>query len=287
MKKARMLRLNCSTATQAVFSHDNTIFACMGFDEGVLLWDTSSWQIKHKLEVISTRFSAFILHHQNLLTLSDKNTGIEIWNIPQWKKIETIPTPARNVIDIAFSNDGHILATNNFFEQKIEFWSFKAKKPVGFLQGANFAFHPTKSLVSVSNGIQIKSFALPSLELATVNNISDSIAGKINYHPSGELMAMEMANEDIWLWNMTTNKLEYKLTQGEIARHISFSRNGRYIAISHSGFVRVWNIPQARVHSIDKTDIHLINSLSFSSDNKYLACVGGGVSGGVVEVWEI
>lgn len=144
----------------------------------------------------------------------------------------------------------------------------------------------------------------------------------IDFHPDGDRLVTASTDGSMKVWNIRDRLLfaksvseqlkeekvshmghiggvESQIVYGHLAPQfdVRFSPDGRYIATAALGDslgdqqIQVWSVPDQKVHASFPVKQGLLNTLTFSADNKYLIVVSGGAGNferaGSTTVWDL
>jgi WD40 repeat protein len=121
------------------------------------------------------------------------------------------------------------------------------------------------------------------------------------FSPSNQLLAVTGTGSFagvLQIWNISTGNLASSFTTGLIGDAVSFSPDGKSIAVAgynseNGGVIQVWNLSTGKlIETLDSTSNDGIYGLAFSPDSSKIADGGSvasstSVSNGVLEVWNV
>ena len=240
---------------------------------------------------------AFTPDSQRLASGSWDRT-VKFWEVSTGEQLGAVANDMKEVQSLAFSRDGHWLATENSSDTTSlrdpssgkEIRSLPSDKPLGPL-GSNWvysiAFSPdgqwlasaiddkTVRLWDVNTGQKVRD--LTGLRRAVVY---------IAFSPDGRLLATGDDQKDIRIWDPVTGEEIYKLSGHKKPVYaVAFSPDGRWLAsASADKTVKIWDL--AIGHELRTLAGHgnMVSSLAFSPDGRWL------VSGSwdkTIKVWDV
>jgi len=240
---------------------------------------------------------AFTPDSQRLASGSWDRT-VKFWEVSTGEQLGAVANDMKEVQSLAFSRDGHWLATENSSDTTSlrdpssgkEIRSLPSDKPLGPL-GSNWvysiAFSPdgqwlasaiddkTVRLWDVNTGQKVRD--LTGLRRAVVY---------IAFSPDGRLLATGDDQKDIRIWDPVTGEEIYKLSGHKKPVYaVAFSPDGRWLAsASADKTVKIWDL--AIGHELRTLAGHgnMVSSLAFSPDGRWL------VSGSwdkTIKIWDV
>ncbi|GAA2589307.1 hypothetical protein GCM10010304_36880 [Streptomyces roseoviolaceus] len=190
---------------KAVFSSDGTRLALVGHDGSVRIWNLSTGAL-HTAHGESVRAMAFAPDSRTL-AVAHVRTGheqVELLDAATGRTQRTIKPSAGSLLSLAFSPDGHTLATTGSPKGAVKTWNART----GQLQD---------------------SFSL-----------SGEVAA-LAFSPDGRTLAA--SNErGVHLWDLATSQIRRTLPTRSPAEAVAFGPDDRTLAISAGTSVELWNI---------------------------------------------
>jgi WD40 repeat protein len=184
------------------------------------------------------------------LAVRGKDKSVDILNVETGETRQSFQGP-EVVSGVAFSPDGHVLASGFLGRTTIKLWDFATGKELRSLEGHARAV--------------------------------DTVA----FSPDGHVLASGGLGHTIELWDVVTGKqlraLE-TLGWGSVLQ-VAFSRDGRLLGAATSGPLMLWQIPSGRLlHSFALGPQETANSVAFSPDGRRVA---GSLRNGFVSIWDV
>ena len=244
----------------AAFSSDGVLLATGSHDETVRLWDVSD----HKaVAALTNGFPvgslAFSPDGRTLIVGGSKHNflvggrgGLQFWDLPSQQATGTIPGDASDIVGLALSGSGSLLATGHK-SGAVNLWDTQSRRLLhGF--GSQFkssvislAFSPAEPLLAVSDwdgnivlyNTTTMEVAPPPLKAHTGRVTS------LAFSPDGGTLASAGEGGGLKLWHVATRQVALTL-KGHmgVVKGIAFSRDGTFMAsCGLDGTVRLWPAP--------------------------------------------
>ena len=296
------------------FSPDDTKLASGSRDGTVQLWDTTLNHVSVTLQKHTgwPTVLAFSPGGKLIASGGDDKT-VQLWDTTTGKSLATFTDHISDIDALAFSPDGTTLASASS-DGTIRFWDIETKRPLSIQITGHIAslkaaapLRDSSTIVSVGyNGI-ITLWDLNTSEKATLQ--TKRTLEMINFRgwyadlklsPDGTKLVSigtESSSPDPWsdavlrLTDVSTGRELVSVPGG--ASDLTFSPDGKIVAGTHSGAVRLWNTETGKIFDIPLSDPDndpdghnrlLIRTLEFSPDSKRIV---GGTMGGNVQMWDV
>jgi len=230
---------------QAVYSADGTKLVTACGDGAVRIWDVASGMLVRELRHGSTkpRYYAIALSPDNKVIAAIEKEGsvAHVWDAVTGAPLAEIGNEARGLSSIAFSSDGHWLATTG---------------------GNNVRVFDTKTWA------RIVSIPGPGID-------------GLSWDPSGPRLLTGSAEGDASLWSIPSGKRLHHLRElGEPVDAVAFSPDGRLlIAASRDGAEQVWEATSGKLRSQGNYLHGKLLSVAFDATSSLV--VAAGASGAV------
>jgi WD40 repeat protein len=293
-----LLRGHLEGVRSVVFSPDgHRLFSC-GHDGTVRVWDATPLgnqeeenclTLPHGDEVTSVAFSP---QDPAVVGSASIDGMVKLWNTPTAKTLLTIRDPAGSIMSLAFSPDGHVLATVGQ-DKGVKIWDTQSGNLINTLSGGEGS--GDLSVVFLPDGRRIASagwdFAVRIWDLGTGKPIHtlpghNWVITCLAASADRRHVASAGGDGTVRLWDVESGKETacLPLKKCAICWCVAFSRDGRQVASSYTDqYVKIWDTSTLkRLHSLhDQTGMP--RSVAFSPDGK---CVTWGGTDSTVKVWQ-
>lgn len=282
-----------SDAGSLAFSADGATVAVTCRDRKVRLYDVKSGALQKTVPWSEGDAAITLLDRADVLATAAKDGAIQAWDLTSGAKVRSIAGPTPRVADIAFSADRKLVAAagatyKGRSEETVRVWDAAGKErfaiPAGIGGTSAMAFSPDgATLVAASWDTNVRAFSARNGELLRLIAELPVSMFAIEFSPDGKLLATAGVDRTIYLWETRTWKVARKITgQPEMISSLAFTRDGSKIATG--GFseltnrnpvqVIVWDTATGRqLRSV--TEPHIVRSVAFSPDGKWLAASAG------------
>lgn len=289
------------------WSPDGSVLAVAAGSK-VYLYDSKSFVLLRSIQldawVGGMEFYPDSSTEQLILSLILKNGKLEFWDASSSELICSIQAHPRSGNSLDYVPGGTVLATAGS-DPMVRLWEMQhliegnscSLEPAAELIGSSFAvpylqFNPSGVDLASVDGRAVRIREVATERLAGVLQGEDSIFS-IDYHPSGNVIAVAEVGEKVRLWDMLVQKEIGVLTipnpqPGHFIWQVVFSPDGLQIAGgSSSGNLYLWESGDARKWEEPLTieaGTRDICSISFNSDGSLLF---SGSLDGLFAAWSI
>ena len=194
--------------------------------------------------------------------------GIEIWDVPISKHLNTLTQVRSRFNAWAFTPDAKILAVS--IGSGVRLWNTQTDK--------HFTLKTPKGMI---NGF------LETLRLQRFDVYALAFA------PDGKTLAAGGQNKTIYFWDITTKRHIRTLKHEYAVSRLAFSPDGKILASGDtSGKIHLWELATGHLLTTYKGHGNYISVLTFAPDGKTLASVSGsagsiGYNSGTIFLWNV
>lgn len=189
--------------------------------------------------------------------LDGDRAGLQFWDVPSRQATETIPGDASDIVAIALSAAGSVLATDHK-DGDVRLWDAQTRRLLHRF-GSQFrsrvislAFSPTEPLLAASDeGGNILLYNTTSMEVQPPLKAHTWRVMSLAFSPDGRTLASAGEGGGLKLWNVATRQLALIL-KGHVGAvtAVAFSRDGNLLAsCGADASVRLW--PAATLDEAD------------------------------------
>jgi hypothetical protein len=232
---------------------------------------------------------------ENLLVAGD--TGLQVWDLANRKKLKEWHWPDKSVTAAAFGSAGEKIALITK-KGAIEIWSTSAGKKISGLQfPENISWHilafsadGTHLAAGSVDGAIVLSGTGDKPFNAVLQNSGGTAIRSMAFSPGGARLASVRGREGVAVWDVATKKQHKKLPTGSAPYHtLTFSPKNDSVdgvilaAGCGNGAVQLWDANSGEDIVMLRGHAGLILALAFASDGMTLASAS---SDALVRVWD-
>ncbi len=230
-------------------------------------------------------------------TAADAEAGsVRLWNVATREPIATLPAHQIATWGLAFSPDGHTLATAGYTDNNMKLWDVKSRQLRAALAGSpavmariwSVAYSPDGSCLasgSASNSADAETLLVWDVAKEIPRHrVKAGWVWSVAFSPDGRLLATGSDAGLVTLWSVESGAAVLQ-TRGHSAavRCVAFSRDGKIVASgSADKTIRLWDAATGDERATLRGHANSIVSLAFSPDGRTLA---SGDAGGAIRLW--
>ncbi|MEZ4678394.1 MAG: WD40 repeat domain-containing protein [Caldilineaceae bacterium] len=267
------------------FSPDGSLLASGDVSGTVYLWDTQTWQVRHRCHGHANWIRALAFTPDGAIVASSgAETMVRLWDTATGRLVDTFYGHTRSVWTLGCTQDGTMLCSAGD-DGSLRLWNLhnRGEHPaVGLVQGNPasifaVAFHPEGNLLAASDEkgriyLWDSPLTNPSACRTLVGHTGkvDAIA----FHPDGKIPASVSNDETVRLWdwdNRCVCSLNVQAKHGlsQELTSVAFDPTGVYLAVGGTGGdIYLWHVgqpQQPRLHIVLQEHRSPIRKLSFSA----------------------
>lgn len=236
------------TSTLAVAMSDTTLG----------LWDTESGTKQVDLKPTFADNNFYTAVHLasspdgTSLAAAYGDNAVRIWDMKTRTVAHTLVGHTSAPDDLAFSPDGHLIASISLFDDSLHLWDVATEKNLVTLDVSSvraLAFSPDGTKLATPGGPPGQIYAISSGDtpLKPTNLVlpdETSWPEDVAYSPDGALIAVVDDAGQVMVWDAAAVKLLATLQSGhQVLLRVAFSPDGTLLAASgYDGVVRLWGI---------------------------------------------
>lgn len=231
-----------------------------------------------KVDLSNYNFSGLTIWQANFQEINLHNVNLARADLSKSVFTSTLG----NVLSVAFSSDGRIIATGDT-DCQIRFWSVATGKLLATCKGhtnwvRSIAFSPDgQTLISGSGDRTVKFWQVKNATCVKTCRGHESEIFSVAYSPDGKTVASASGDNIIRIWDTAAAKC-IGLYRGHTSaiRAVAFSPDGQILASgSDDCTIRIWVLKSQNCRQILTEHQGWIRSLAFSSDGQTLASGSG------------
>ncbi len=259
------------------------------------VWDAKSGKELFKLDAPGSQFRAAFSTTGRMLTLSNSESGIRLWDAATGKPLPALPALKGAVREAVFTPDGKRVvcadATGaiSVFDLATgkQISSVAAFDPKLFLNG--YAISPDGSKVCYGLGKSpdwaVTIWDVEKSKIVLSTPAQEKAIWSVAWSGDGQWIVSGGVDQIVTVWNADNGKLHKTLTGPEktVARVAITRDGGRVAANCFDGVVRVWDVGKGKVVESFQFDNPGTGNVAFTPDEQRMA----GSAPGVVRIWEL
>jgi WD40 repeat protein len=249
------------------------------------------WQLCHG-ERLSLPHAGYVFHavyspDGKQLATASYEPVIRLWDVQTGQPTHTLPLPLGKATDVAFSPDGHWLATANNESGDVTLWELATgRAPRKFASGASalasVTFAPDgQRLATFAFDGTVKVWALPTgrVLLTLRTEPVDDVMHGLRFSPDGRWLAADARGGKVW--DAATGRERLAFLPGRVVGKMAFSPDSQWVAVPNAT-VKIYEVATGREIAELSNHLDFVFASAFAPDGKTLATAGRDQ---VVKLW--
>ncbi|MBX3278400.1 MAG: hypothetical protein KF868_10400 [Acidobacteria bacterium] len=230
------------------------------------------------------------------LISTDAFNTVMVRALPEGRVLSEISDPKRELVVLAPSSDGTLLATttSNREDQTVKIWSLPSGQLQLTLAGHRgkvqaCAIAPDNRLLATSAADnETRLWELPGGRLL---GALETLPGLLAFSPDGRFLATSSSRESIRIWSASEGRLLMTLEDarqqgytGNAGRMLFTPNGGLLLSVAGNGDINLWSLDEGRLLAILRGQSMPAEVMVVTPDSKTLAC---GYNSGVIALWDL
>ncbi|MCX8567093.1 MAG: WD40 repeat [Glomeribacter sp. 1016415] len=208
------------------------------------------------------------------------NSGINVYDSLNWKKIWTLRGHTSGVYSVAYSPRGDQIASGSY-DHTVRLWSAETGQPGYILRGHNnfvnsVAYSPKGDQIASGGGdCTVRLWSVETGKLSRILRGHTGSVYSVAYSPKGDQIASGSCHHTVRLWSVETGKLSRILRShtGSV-NSVAYSPKGDQIASGGNDHtVRLWSVETGQLSRILRGHTREVNSVAYSPKGDQVASV--------------
>jgi WD40 repeat protein/uncharacterized caspase-like protein len=284
---------NIFGATRMVFSPDGRLLATGTYRSNTIkLWETAT---NRKLRDLSSSGQAApglapaiaFSRDSRLIAASAADNSVKIWDVNSGREVQTLAGPqatisaAVGVYFIGFASDNRLVTVSDAARiwdlntgRELRTLELSGPETTGFTgTGGSMAISPDGTqfvlltddgdpharVIDLASGREVRNVRLSDKRIESI---------RFAFTPDGRVLAAGVIDQRLKVWDLATKKEQELAQVTKDYPQLTFSRDGRVLALSEHYVVRLWDMANGR----ELTQIKVPNSGAFSAQaDAYIA----------------
>ncbi|KAF7988294.1 hypothetical protein HCN44_009939 [Aphidius gifuensis] len=238
------------------WSPDNRILATGGADRKVKLWDISKGSYESKGNLVGSNASVMSVDFDttgNLILGSSNDFASRVWSVNDGRLRVSIETKfaGSSCNDLVTSDGAGSTIISGHFDKRIRFWDTRAESSSNdiVLQGKVTSLDLSRDANYLLSCVRDDTVKLLDLRMKQIVSSFSADGFKVGcdwaratFSPDGQYIAVGSADGSVFVWNVSTNKIENVLKDHTFAvTAVAWHPHGTYLAsVDRAKMVAIW-----------------------------------------------
>jgi WD40 repeat protein len=272
------------------FSPDGRILATGSDDQTIKIWDTATGREAGTLDGFDDAVDTVSFLPDGATLVSRAGNTIRLLNIHSGTELAELPGDPVYAVNLAFSPDGKILAVGKH-DGSIKLWDAVMGRERRTLIGhnneiRNVTFSPDgKVLASAGYDNHIKLWDVDTGKELRSWAMDPGFLCNVVFSPDGQTLASGQQDGTILFWDVATGQVNFTLQSTDWPVSISYSPDGRMLAVSMGSMLEIWDIGIRQILKSIPAHRGLVETVIFSPDGRTLA--SGSSVDATIRLWDV
>jgi WD40 repeat protein len=195
-----------------------------------------------------------------ILATGSVDDSLKLWDLSSGMQLRTLSAQDHKVKGVAFSPDGHLLATAGGRDQDVKLWDAESGREIrtlsyrrsgarADLEAIKVEFSPDGEwLAAAGNDNSVTAWEVSSGTSAGVFHPSNGLDSVVAVHMHAHLAAsVDPDTESVIIWNLESGKSVGTLSgHTDVLRTLVFSGDGRYLVSGGRDVAKVWDVARGK-----------------------------------------
>jgi WD40 repeat protein len=225
---------------------------------------------------------------EKLLATGSVDDSLKLWDLSAGLQLRSLSARGHHVEGVAFSPDGHLLATAGGRDQNVKLWDVESGQEIRTLNcsrsGARADLEVIKVefssdgqwLAAATNDTAVTTWEVSSGRSAGAFHSNERLDRVVAVNLDSRLAATAAADSNtVQVWDLSTgNSVRTLNSNAGTLRTVLFSRDGHYLLAAGESAGSVWDVAQGREMYALPENESAYNNFAFSRDSSLLVRAG-------------